>query len=398
MRVLNIVTACPYDEEEAEVLTPWLWKILREIDRKGVKVELFCPRYLGREGEIFGNFYVHRFPYFFPRGEILGYKTAIPEILKTNVWAKFLIPFYIISGALNALILSGRENYDVIHVHWPIPLALFSLPFKLKGTPVVHSYYTAEIKLVENLGIFGKALKILIKTANVKTAISSYSANLLNEKNVIVIPYSSALDFDEFLPPKEKPEVPRILFVGRLVERKGLIYLISAMEVLKKRGIRAELRIVGEGPLMESLRNYAKGLEDSVKFLGKVSSQELVEEYKNSDIFVLPSIVDSRGDTEGLGVVLLEALSFGLPVIASRVGGIPDIVENGKTGILVPEKDPMAIADAIVRLLSNWNEAKKMVINGQAKIAERFSASKIADKLIQIYDYLHGGSSTLPME
>jgi glycosyltransferase involved in cell wall biosynthesis len=396
LRILHILTACPYSEEEAEVLTPWLWRVLREVERKGVKVELFCPRYLGREGEGFGDFYVHRFPYFFPKGEILGYKTAIPELLKFNRWAKFLIPFYITSGFLNAIILSGKENYDVIHVHWPIPLSLFSLPFKVKGTPVVHSYYTAEVKLAESLGILGKALKILVKTANVKTAISSYSAKLLGEENVIILPYSSALEFKEFFPPKEKPENPRILFVGRLVERKGVIYLIWAMRILKERGIRAELRIVGEGPLMESLKNSAKDL-DSVKFLGKLSTEELMEEYKRADIFVLPSIVDSRGDTEGLGVVLLEALSFGLPVIASNVGGIPDIVEDGKTGLLVPEKDPVAIADAIEKLLSNWEDAKLMVLRGQDMIRERFSPEKIADKLVRIYDHLHRGSPTLEM-
>jgi glycosyltransferase involved in cell wall biosynthesis len=98
-----------------------------------------------------------------------------------------------------------------------------------------------------------------------------------------------------------------------------------------------------------------------------------------------------------LGVVLLEALSFGLPLIASNVGGIPDIVEDGKTGILVPEKDPMAIADAIEKLLSNWEDAKLMVLRGQEMIRERFSPEKIADKLVRIYDHLHRGSPTLEM-
>lgn len=96
-----------------------------------------------------------------------------------------------------------------------------------------------------------------------------------------------------------------------------------------------------------------------------------------------------------MGVVLLEALSFGLPLIASNVGGIPDIVEDGKTGILVPEKDPMAIADAIEKLLSNWEDAKLMVLRGQEMIRERFSPEKIADKLVRIYDHLHRGSPTL---
>ncbi len=397
MKVLHVLTACPYDEKEAEILTPWLWKILRELERRNVRVELFCPRYLGKEGEKFENFYVHRFSYFFPKGEILGYKTAIPETIKINRWARFLIPLYITSGFLNSIILSGKENFDIVHVHWPIPLALFSLPFKLKGTPVVHSYYTAEIKLAENLGFWGRILKILAKTADVKTAISSYSAKLLGEKNVIIIPYSSALEIGNFLPPKGKPEVPKVLFVGRLVERKGVIYLISAVRILKDRGIPVELRIVGEGPLLDSLKTFARGLEDRVRFLGRLSSQELIEEYMRADIFVLPSIVDSRGDTEGLGVVLLEALSFGLPVIASKVGGIPDIVEDGKTGILVPEKDPVAIADAIERVLSNWEWARSMVLRGQEMINMRFSPKIIAERLLEIYDHLHRGSSTRPL-
>lgn len=213
----------------------------------------------------------------------------------------------------NTLILSGKENYDVIHVHWPIPLSLFSLPFKVKGTPVVHCYYTAEIKLAESLRILGKVLKILVKTANVKTAISSYSAKLLSEENVIILPYSSALEFKEFFPPKEKPENPRILFVGRLVERKGVIYLIWAMRILKERGIRAELRIVGEGPLIESLKNSSKDL-DSVKFLGKLSAEDLMEEYKKADIFVLPSIVDSGGIPRGWGSYFLRLYPSDFPL------------------------------------------------------------------------------------
>jgi glycosyltransferase involved in cell wall biosynthesis len=79
------------------------------------------------------------------------------------------------------------------------------------------------------------------------------------------------------------------------------------------------------------------------------------------------------------------------------VGGIPDIVEDGKTGILIPEKDSVAIADAIEKLLSNWEDAKLMVLRGQDMIRERFSLEKIADKLVRIYDHLHRGSPTLEM-
>ncbi|MEO0215160.1 MAG: glycosyltransferase family 4 protein [candidate division WOR-3 bacterium] len=387
MRVLHIITACPYDDEEGDVLTPWLWRVLEELGNRGVKVDLLCPTYKGKRGEYFRGFYVHRYRYCISKWEILGYKTAIPEILKTNKLAYALIPFYILSGLLKSFILSGTENYDVVHVHWPFPLAVPSLPFKMRGIPVVHSYYTAEIKLIENLGPLGKFLRLLSHTADVKTAISTYVKDLLGYEDVIIIPYAAALDIREFHPPKEKPEKPVILFVGRLVERKGVRYLIEATKILRGKGVNASLHIVGDGPLRKELEELSKGLglEDVVLFKGKIGSQELINEYENSNIFVLPSIIDSRGDTEGLGVVLIEALTFGLPVIASRVGGIPDIIIDKETGLLVNEKDPVSLASAIEYLLLNWEEAKKMVIMGQRRIKDKFSPEIIADKILEIY-------------
>ncbi len=387
MRVLHIITACPYDEEEGAVLTPWLWRVLEELSNRGVRVDLLCPTYKGKKGEYFRGFYVHRYRYCISKWEILGYKTAIPEILKTTKWAYALIPFYILSGLLKSLMLSGTENYDVVHVHWPFPLAILSLPFKIRGIPVVHSYYTAEIKLMESLGFLGRVLRLLLHTADVKTAISTYVKGLLGYEDVIIIPYASALDVKEFHPPKEKPEKPVILFVGRLVERKGVRYLIEATKILKEMGVDISLHIVGDGPLRKELEELTKGLglDSVVLFKGRVGGNELIEEYKNSHIFVLPSIVDSRGDTEGLGVVLIEALTFGLPVIGSRVGGIPDIIIDKETGLLINEKDPVELASAIEYLLLNWEEAKKMVVMGQRRIKDKFSPEGVADKILEIY-------------
>lgn len=392
MRVLHIVTACPYDEKEGEVLTPWLWRILKELNKRGVKVDILCPTYQGRSGEIFEGFYVHRYRYCISKWEILGYKTAIPEILKTTKWAYVLIPFYILAGLLKSFILSGTENYDVVHVHWPLPLAILSLPFKIKGIPVVHSYYTAEIKLMESLGFLGKIMKLLVYTADVKTAISTYVKTLLGYEDVIIIPYASALDIKGFYPPREKPENPIILFVGRLVERKGVKYLIDAARVLKEKGANISVHIVGDGPLKGELEEYARvlGLGEVVVFKGRVGGDELIEEYKNAHIFVLPSIIDSKGDTEGLGVVLIEALTFGLPVIGSRVGGIPDIILDRETGLLVDEKDPQGLASAVEYLLLNWEEAKKMVVSGQERIKKLFSPEGVANRILKIYKGLKG--------
>ena len=387
MKVLHIITAAPYDERE--VITPWLWEVLKGLRDRGVDVHILCPSFKGRRGDRIYGFKVHRYRYFLAEYERLSYETAIPELLKSDRRYYLLIPFYLVSGILKAISLLD-ENYNIVHVHWPFPMALLSLPFKLRFVPIVHSYYTAEIKLAKSLGILGGMIKILVHTANVRTAISSYVKTLLGREDIKVIPYASSIRLAKFHKPKDRVKEPIILFVGRLVERKGVDYLLKAARILKDRGLRFKVHIVGDGPERGKLVRLKRelGLEDEVIFKGKVDSESLVNEYMSSDIFVLPSIVDSRGDTEGLGVVLIEALSFGLPVIATNVGGIPDIVINGETGILVPQKDPEELSSAVEYLLKNWEEAKKLVINGQKRIREYFSTESVVSKILEIYEGL----------
>ena len=126
----------------------------------------------------------------------------------------------------------------------------------------------------------------------------------------------------------------------------------SVKEVLKIHD-NVKLTIVGTGPLENQIKNLIKelGLERTVKIISNVSDERLVEFYNSSDIFVLPSIVDSQGNTEGLGVVLLEAMACNVPVIASNIGGIPDIVHDNINGILVPQKDILELSKTINELI-----------------------------------------------
>jgi glycosyltransferase involved in cell wall biosynthesis len=126
-------------------------------------------------------------------------------------------------------------------------------------------------------------------------------------------------------------------------------------------------------------------LQEHVIFIDEVPQEELVAFYSMADIFVLPSIVNENGETEGLGVVLLEAMACGLPVIASNVGGIPDIIRDGETGLLVRQKDARSLSDQIIRLLSDDNLRKEVLINGQNLIKAEFSWEIVTDKFIEIY-------------
>ena len=203
----------------------------------------------------------------------------------------------------------------------------------------------------------------------------------------------------------------KILFVGRHIERKGIRYLIESAKYLPQNEF--EIRIVGVGDLTEQLKQQAcsaqaptlchpkrnevkskdpvnfseiEGSPASIIFTGKLSPEDLANEYKTANVFVLPAIVDSKGDTEGLGVVLIEAMELGLPIVASNVGGIRDVVIDGESGILVPEKDPVALADAFKRLASDPSLTGKLLAGARKRIDECFTWDGIIERQVKVYN------------
>jgi len=184
-----------------------------------------------------------------------------------------------------------------------------------------------------------------------------------------------------------------ILFVGRLVERKGVEYLIKSLPEIKT--LKFHLIIAGEGWLFEDLKKLTNslGLQDKVTFFRGPSDEELGKLHDISDVFVCPSIVDSKGETEGLGLVIPEAMESGLPVIATSVGGIVDIVKNEENGLLVEQKDPKSIAHAIDRIISD-RELKKRIIQNSKNTVNEFLPKKIAQKYLEVFQRIIKNNST----
>jgi len=177
---------------------------------------------------------------------------------------------------------------------------------------------------------------------------------------------------------------PIVLFVGRLVEVKGVEYLIRSLPETKNPEIH--LIIVGKGPLEVQLKNLTKSLEleSKITFFGNANSEDLELLHGISDVLVCPSIIYSSGATEGLPMVIPEAMMSGLPVIASSVGGITDVVKHEVNGLLVKEKDPYSIAKAIERILSDENLKKRLIENSKISVKE-FEPSSIAQKYLKVY-------------
>jgi glycosyltransferase involved in cell wall biosynthesis len=274
--------------------------------------------------------------------------------------------------------LARRRRYDVVHVHWPVPHALFGwIARHSSGARLVSSWYGVELRWVQSsLPWLRWFVRWALRISDAVVAISSYTAGEIARfarTPVRVIPYT--LGF----PPTATQRVPaadrafRILFVGRLVERKGVTHLVEAVGRLVP-DLRARLTVIGDGPERVSLEAQIArdGLGDRVTLRGRVAEAELRDAYRAADVLVLPSILDARGDTEGLGVVLLEAMSYGVPVIGSDLGGITDIVRDGATGLLVPPADPAVLAAALERLARDPALAARLGEAGRTRVATAF--------------------------
>jgi len=346
----------------------------------GAKFTVFAPAYESCKSHRLDGVQVYRFRYCLKRFENLV-RDGAPTKLQRQPLYLIVAALYIFLGSWQLFWVCCKERPDLLHIHWPFPHGLMAWPAsKLLGIPMVFSFHGAELLLVHKFGFVADILRWQLPAVSGVTVNSSFTLGLIRKLYagpVTVIPYGLTI---EAKPPKSRPpeEVPRLLFVGRLDERKGLRYLLETLPlVLAEQPIY--LRIVGKGHLEQEIKSQCSALEldEVVDFLGFVSKEELANEYASCDIFVLPAIVDSKGDTEGLGIVMIEALAHEKPVVASAVGGIADVILSGTTGLLVPEKDPEALAQAILTLLREPNRAKQMGRKGLQDVQTRFSWSRI---------------------
>ena len=170
------------------------------------------------------------------------------------------------------------------------------------------------------------------------------------------------------------------LFVGRLVSQKNVGCLINAMKIIVGRDLRMKLVIIGEGPDGKWLQDLSKrlGLDSHIEFVGRVAHEEVLKYMKAADIFILPSLF------EGLPNTVLEAMACGLPVVATKVSGLWEIVTDGENGLLVEPRSPEAMAEAVLKILGDDGLAGKMSANNKLKVRQ-YSWQATAEKLVEMY-------------
>lgn len=185
-----------------------------------------------------------------------------------------------------------------------------------------------------------------------------------------------------------KSDVRTIIFVGRLVAKKGIHILLHALACLKKYHNNVRCMIAGDGPMRSALERLAMqlGIDDCVVFVGAVPHWRMHEFYAMGDVLVVPSVVAPSGDRDGLPNVILEAAAIGVPIIGSDVSGIPEFITDGETGLLVPPNDAHALANAIEHLLSDDELMAKLCDGARQRLCEQFTAEENVLKLTRIWD------------
>ena len=194
------------------------------------------------------------------------------------------------------------------------------------------------------------------------------------------------VDVERFVPPSTGQREPVVLFVGRLVEKKGCGSLIEAMVEVQRRCSDAELVVIGDGPLRADCEALVAARHIRCRFLGAQPSTVVQEWMARAKVFCAPSMIAASGDAEGFGIVFIEAQAMGLPVVSTRSGGIPEAVEDGQTGLLVAERDQQALTEAILKLMVNDELWQRFSLAGRRRVLEQFNLARQTQRLEDVFD------------
>ena len=373
---------------------PFVLELCRRLTEH-FNIHILAPHAAGSQSETtVDGMRVTRYRYFFPRWENLAYRGGILANLKQNRCRYALIPFFLLFQVLAIQKLLRRFPFDLIHAHWIIPqgtCAVLTSHLRRTGPPLLCTSHGGDLYGL-NSNPMGWLKRRVLERAEAVTTVSERMRDDVGSLGidlgkVHVIPMGVDLQ-TRFVPSVRQKTTKSILFVGRVVEKKGLRFLIEALPEILEKHPDAKLRVAGDGQELSAIKKLANnlGVDGCVHFLGAVANETLPSLYQTSDVVVFPSIVDSRGDREGFGLVLVEALGCECAVVATKLPATRDIIHDGETALIVRQKDARQIADKVVQLLNDPELRNTLGAKGRQHVVQRFNWAAIA---AQYRDLIH---------
>lgn len=379
MRVLFVTHAFP--RQSGDVAGAFILRLAVALGARGIEVRVLAPAApdLPETGRIDG-IDVRRFRYAPRSWETLAYTGTMAEQVAGSVRGKIALAGMLSRGTLAVRAACAEFRPDVVHAHWWFPGGLLAPASAAR--PLVTTLHGSDVRLARRSAWAPALFRRVLAKSTAVTAVSGYladEARAMAPRALVAVepmPVNVALFTPDARAPRSKDH---FLFVGRLNRQKGIAMLLEALAATTP---AASLDVAGDGEDREALeaRSRALGLDTRVRWHGVRSQEQLVGLYRSATAVVIPS------EAEGLGLVAVEAHLCGTPVIAFRSGGLTDVVEDGRTGVLTPPGDSRALAAAMTALLARDDHGAGLGAAGRAAALARYSPDVVASHYASIYE------------
>ena len=363
-----------------DVEPPFVYELSRRL-RKYFSIHVLAPHAPGATKEdTIGGIQVTRYRYFFSQWENLAFHGGILANLKQNPFRYALVPFFMVAQLVALVRLLKHSRFDCIHAHWLIPqglVAIIACSIVKSAPPVIVTSHGGDLFGLKGY-VFNRLKRFVVLRSAAVTVVSHNMREVLTQMRIpvsLINVIPMGVDLRKcFVPAPRRSASGILLFVGRLVEKKGLKYLIEALPLVLGKHPNVTLKIVGDGQEKENIREriLELGIDRHVEFLGAVANETLTEIYHTCDVVAFPSVVADDGDREGFGLVLVEALGCECATVVTDLPAMQDIVQNGISALVVPQKDANLLAEKINILIDNDTLRRSLGQQGRQYVQERF--------------------------
>jgi glycosyltransferase involved in cell wall biosynthesis len=396
-----LMLSSSYPKYHGDMTAPFIEEIAQGTQAQGHSVTILLPHHpeLNRQPNENGVQIV-TFKYTpFKKWHLWGYAASMQGDVKLKKAVYLLLPFVLIACFWKMWRLTTKNRYDLIQAHWVIPNAPIAVLIGwLRRTPVVISLHGSDVYVAEKLAPAKWLARWAFKRAK---AVTASSPDLLSRAQKLgapqdperarFIPYGANVTGkwknSTLTETRSVRPYPTLVCVGRLVYKKGFEYAIKALPEILTKFPDTRLLIAGKGDLEAELKELARkyGVAAQVEFVGVVAHDQIPAFLAESSVFLLPSIVDDNGNVDGLPNTLLEAMTTGCAIVASKVAGVPEVIQNGHNGLLVPQRDSQALARAIISLLADAQLRRTLGRNAHQTVVNQLSWQAIVSRYIEVF-------------